>query len=45
MAEASSEIQQVLRQSMADLVAHMAERLDSVDLYQAVGGQGVCRQL
>ena len=27
MAEASSEIQQVLRQSMADLVAHMAERL------------------
>src|SRR5438093_9939718 len=26
MAEASSEIQQVLRQSMADLVAHMAER-------------------
>ena len=25
--EASSEIQQVLRQSMADLVAHMAERL------------------
>ena len=32
MAEASSEIQQVLRQSMADLVAHMAERLkDGVD--------------
>ena len=27
MAEASSEIQQVLRQSMADLVTHMAERL------------------
>jgi hypothetical protein len=27
MAEASSEIQQVLRQSMADLVAHMTERL------------------
>ena len=27
MAEASSEIQQVLRQSMADLVAHAAERL------------------
>lgn len=27
MAEASSEIQQVLRQSMADLVAHMADRL------------------
>jgi len=27
MAEASSEIQQVLRQSMADLVAHMVERL------------------
>ncbi|MCC6590196.1 MAG: hypothetical protein IT168_26120 [Bryobacterales bacterium] len=27
MAEASSEIQQVLRQSMADLVNHMAERL------------------
>src|SRR6266853_2147922 len=27
MAEASSEIQQVLRQSMADVVAHMADRL------------------
>ena len=27
MAEASSEIQHVLRQSMADLVAHMAERM------------------
>lgn len=41
MAEASSEIQQVLRQSMADLVAHMAERLKGWGGRQAAEVQAI----